>query len=140
MEDEDIEKQTAKLADAKSKENAVNEISDRPYKPNMSFDDFLKMDLRVGTIKTAEKVKKADKLLELSVDMGNEIRTIVSGIAQHYSPEDVIGQQVSVLCNLEPRKIRGVESQGMILMAEDDEGNLVFVSPKKAFQSGAEIR
>ncbi len=140
VEDEDIEKQTAKLADAKSKENAVNESSDRPYKPNMSFDDFMKMDLRVGTIKTAEKVKKADKLLQLSIDLGNEIRTIVSAIAQYYSPEDVIGQQVSVLCNLEPRKIRGVESQGMILMAEDDEGNLVFVSPGKAFQSGAEIR
>ena len=140
VEDEDIEKQIAKLADSKSQETETVETEERPFKPNMSFDDFMKMDLRVGTINTAKKVKKADKLLQLSVDLGTEVRTIVSGIAQQYSAEDIIGKQVSVLCNLEPRKIRGVESQGMILMAEDNDGNLVFVSPEKAFQSGAEIR
>ena len=139
VEDEDIDHQIQKLASAKSTTSSP-ESADRPFKPNMTFDEFKKMDLRIGTIKTAEKVKKADKLLQLSVDMGTEVRTIVSGIAQHFSPEDVIGKQVSVLCNLEPRKIRGIESQGMILMSEDNEGNLVFISPEKAFQSGAEIR
>ena len=139
VEDEDIDHQMQKLASAKSSTSSP-ETADRPFKPNVTFDEFQKMDLRIGTIKTAEKVKKADKLLQLSVDMGTEVRTIVSGIAQHFSPEDVIGKQVSVLCNLEPRKIRGVESQGMILMSEDNEGNLVFISPEKAFQSGAEIR
>lgn len=139
VEDEDIDHQMQKLASAKSSTSSP-ETADRPFKPNVTFDEFQKMDLRIGTIKTAKKVKKADKLLQLSVDMGTEVRTIVSGIAQHFSPEDVIGKQVSVLCNLEPRKIRGVESQGMILMSEDNEGNLVFISPEKAFQSGAEIR
>lgn len=139
VEDSEIETQMAKLQKPKPQtEPKVEET--RAFKPNMSFDDFLKMDMRVGIIKSAEKVKKADKLLQLSVDLGSETRTIVSGIAQHYTPEEVVGKHVSVLCNLEPRKIRGVESQGMILMAENDEGQLVFVSPEKAFQAGAEIR
>ena len=140
VEDEDIEKQMHKLSASKPQSSSDNKGPNRPYKANMTFDEFQKMDMRVGTIKTAEKVKKADKLLQLSVDLGTEIRTIVSGIAQHYKPQEIIGKQVSVLCNLEPRKIRGVESQGMILMAEDSAGNLVFVSPQEAFQSGAEIR
>jgi len=91
-------------------------------------------------LNSGEKVKKADKLLQLSVDLGSETRTIVSGIAQHFNPEDVVGKQVSVLCNLEPRKIRGVESQGMILMAEDDAGKLMFISPTDRIDSGLEIR
>ena len=138
VEDEDVEKQMKKLAD--SKPEPVVENIERPFKDNISFDEFMKMDIRVGTILSAEKVKKADKLLQLAVDLGSETRTIVSGIAQHYSPEQVIGKSVSVLCNLEPRKIRGVESKGMILMAENDEGQLMFISPEKAFQVGAEIR
>ena len=112
-----------------------------PQKENISFDDFTKMDIRVGTILEAEKVKKADKLLKLLVDTGIDKRTIVSGIAEHYSPEEVIGKKVSVLMNLAPRKIRGVESQGMILMAENEAGVLSFVSPEREeIVAGGEIR
>lgn len=111
-----------------------------PMKDEVTFDDFTKMDIRVGEIKAAEKVKKADKLLKLTVDTGLDTRTVISGIAEHYSPEEVIGKKVSILMNLAPRKIRGVESQGMILMAEDEEGNLSFVSPTKEINPGGEIR
>lgn len=117
---------------------AVKEIA--PQKENATFDDFSKMDIRLGKIIAAEKVKKADKLLQLTVDTGIDTRTIVSGIAAHYSPEEVIGKTVSVLMNLEPRKIRGVESQGMILMAENEKGELSFVVPEKEFGAGSEIR
>ena len=108
--------------------------------PEISFDDFTKLDIKVGTIEAAEKVIKSDRLLQLTVNLGSETRTIVSGIAEHYSPEDVIGQQVSVLTNLAPRKIRGVESQGMILMAEDSEGKLSFVSPTDKVGPGSTIQ
>ncbi len=111
-----------------------------PQKANATFEDFSKMDIRLGKIIAAEKVKKADKLLQLTVDIGIDTRTIVSGIAAHYSPEEVIGKTVSVLINLEPRKIRGVESQGMILMAENEQGELSFLIPEKAFSAGSEIR
>jgi methionyl-tRNA synthetase len=111
-----------------------------PQKPNVSFDDFTKMDIRLGKIIEAEKVPKADKLLKLTVDTGIDTRTIVSGIASYYNPEEVVGKTVSVLLNLEPRKIRGVESQGMILMAENENGELSFVSPEKEFSAGGEIR
>ncbi|MGB0402793.1 MAG: methionine--tRNA ligase subunit beta, partial [Salibacteraceae bacterium] len=111
-----------------------------PQKELMTFDDFTKMDVRIGTILEAEKVPKADKLLKLLVDTGLDKRIVVSGIAEHYSPEEVIGKKVSVLLNLAPRKIRGVESQGMILMAENAEGTLSFVSPEKDMDSGSEIR
>ena len=111
-----------------------------PQKENISFDDFTKMDIRIGTILEAEKVPKADKLLKLLVDTGIDKRTVVSGIAEHYDAEEVVGKKVSVLMNLAPRKIRGVESQGMILMAENEAGELSFVSPEKAFEAGGEIR
>lgn len=111
-----------------------------PQKPNINFDDFTKLDIRLGTILEAVKVPKADKLLQLTVDTGIDKRTIVSGIAEHYSPEEVVGKTVAVLLNLEPRKIRGVESQGMILMAEDESGKLSFMSPEKAFGAGGMIR
>jgi len=111
-----------------------------PQKPNIAFEDFSKLDIRLGTITEAEKVPKADKLLKLTVDTGIDVRTIVSGIAEHYTPEEVVGKTVSVLLNLEPRKIRGVESQGMILMAEDAAGQLSFMLPEKAFGAGGEIR
>lgn len=132
VEDEEIEAQIQKLKKPEPEQT--------DSKPMISFDDFTKLDLKVGTIKTAEKVEKADKLLQLQVDMGQETRTIVSGIAEHFSPEEVVGKQVSVLTNLEPRKIRGIESQGMILMAEDEGGKLVFVSPDEAVNSGSGIR
>lgn len=111
-----------------------------PVKPEIVFDDFAKIDLRVGTILHAEKVKKADKLLKLDVDLGFEQRVIVSGIAQHFAPEDIIGKQVTVVTNLAPRKMRGIESQGMILMAEDKDGKLVFVSPLQQTAAGSEVR
>jgi len=111
-----------------------------PQKPVVTFDDFTKLDIRLGKIVAAEKVPKADKLLKLTVETGIDVRTIVSGIASYYTPEEVVGKTVSVLLNLEPRKIRGVESQGMILMAENAQGELSFVSPEKEFGAGGEIR
>jgi methionyl-tRNA synthetase len=108
-------------------------------KDTIQFDDFAKIDLKVGTIVTAEKVEKADKLLKLSVDLGFETRTIVSGIALHFKPEEIIGKQVVVVTNLAPRKMRGIESNGMILMAEDANGKLHFVSPENMINSGAGV-
>ena len=100
-----------------------------PQKEVATFDDFSKLDIRVGTILEAEKMPKANKLLVLKVDTGIDVRTIVSGIAEHFSPEEVIGKRVTVLVNLAPRALRGVESAGMILMTNNAEGKLVFVNP-----------
>ncbi len=111
-----------------------------PMKDAIAFDDFTKMDLRMGTILAAQKVEKADKLLQLTVDTGIDHRTIVSGIAEHYAPADIIGKTVLVLLNLEPRKIRGIESQGMILMAENEEGKLSFLASEKEFGAGPTVR
>lgn len=108
-------------------------------KPEIVFDDFAKIDLKVGTIVSAEKVEKADKLLKLQVDLGFETRTIVSGIALHFKPEDIVGKQVTVVVNLAPRKMRGIESQGMILMAEDANGKLHFVNPEDKINPGAGV-
>ncbi len=108
-------------------------------KPEIIFDDFAKIDLRVGTIVAAEKVEKADKLLKLSVDLGFEIRTIVSGIALHFKPEEIVGKQVTVVVNLAPRKMRGIESNGMILMAEDNHGKLHFINPEREINAGAGV-
>ena len=105
-------------------------------KETIQFDDFMKMDIKVGTIIEAEAVKKSKKLLQLKVDMGHEQRTIMSGIAESFSPEEVIGQQVCVLANLAPRKMMGVMSQGMILMADDGYGKLAFVTPSRAVLNG----
>ena len=134
IEDSLVETELEKLEATKSIETIFD-----PQKENASFDEFSKMDMRLGTIVDAEKVKKADKLLKLTVNTGLDTRTIVSGIAKHYSPEEVIGKTVTVLMNLPPRKIRGVESQGMILMAEDNDGNLSFMSPEKDFEAGCGI-
>ncbi len=112
-----------------------------PAKPTIAFDDFAKIDLRIGTITAAERVPKADKLLKLTIDLGEaEPRTVVSGIAEHHAPEDLPGQQVVLVANLAPRKMRGVESQGMVLMAEDANGRLVFVQPKDVVPPGGEVR
>jgi len=108
-------------------------------KPAIVYDDFAKLDLRVGKVLTAEKVEKADKLLKLSIDLGFETRTIVSGIAMHFKPEDIVGKQVVVVANLAPRKMRGIESNGMILMAEDNNGKLHFVNPEEAINAGAGV-
>ena len=109
-------------------------------KPEIQYDDFAKLDLRIGTVTTAEKVPKADKLLKLSVDLGYEQRTIVSGIAEHFAPETLINKQVIVVANLAPRKMRGIESQGMILLAEQPDGKLVFVSPESIMTNGVAVR
>ena len=108
-------------------------------KSEIVFDDFAKIDLRVGIIVSAEKVEKADKLLKLSVDLGFETRTIVSGIALHFKPEDIVGKQVTVVVNLAPRKMRGIESNGMILMAEDANGKLHFINPEEAINTGSGV-
>lgn len=118
----------------------ASQSADQPInKSTIQFDDFAKIDLKVGTIVTAEKVEKADKLLKLSVDLGFETRTIVSGIALHFLPEDIIGKQVTVVTNLAPRKMRGIESNGMILMAEDKSGKLHFINPEKAIDTGSNV-
>ena len=135
IEDAQIDEQITKLKEASKKPSKFP-----PMKDEITFDEFMKMDIRVGTITAAEKVEKADKLLKLTVDTGIDTRTVVSGIAEHYNPEDIVGQKVSVLLNLAPRKIRGVESQGMILMAETAEGELAFVSPTKDLEAGNTIR
>ncbi len=133
IEDEMVAQQIEKLG---SKE--VETTIEAP-KETCTFDDFVKSDIRVGTILEAEQIPKTKKLLKLRVDIGLEVRTIVSGIAESYSAEDVIGQKVSVIINLAPRKIKGVESEGMILMAQNSEGELSFISPTKDFGSGSTI-
>ena len=128
IEDEQIQTQLDKLEATKAANAADNKIVE-PQKEIATFEDFTKMDLRVGTIVEATKMPKADKLLVLKVDTGLDIRTIVSGIAGSFTPEEIIGKKVTVLINLAPRKLRGVESQGLILMTEDAKGKLVFLNP-----------
>lgn len=139
IEDKEIEAQVQKLMDTK-KANEALEKQVSPAKEDIDFDDFSKMDIRVGTILEAEKVAKTKKLLKLKVDTGIDQRTIVSGIAEYYKPEDIIGKQVSVLVNLAPKTLRGIESQGMILMAEDADGSLQFVAPFSITKNGSEIK
>jgi len=128
IEDEQVQKQLEKLA-ATKKANEVMNTTPEPQKETIQFDDFTKLDMRVGTILEAEKMPKTKKLLVLKVDTGIDVRTIVSGIAESFAPEEVIGKKVTVLVNLAPRALRGVESQGMILMTENAEGKLVFLNP-----------
>ncbi|SDQ20696.1 methionine--tRNA ligase [Flagellimonas zhangzhouensis] len=128
IEDSEIQQQLDKL-EATKKINAQMEKEVAPQKDTITYDDFAKLDMRVGTIIEAEKMPKANKLLVLKIDTGLDTRTIVSGIAESFKPEDIIGKKVTVLVNLAPRKLRGVESEGMILMTEDKEGKLVFVNP-----------
>lgn len=128
IEDEEIQAQIDKL-EATKKENQAMEPSFEPMKETINFEDFQKLDLRVGTILEADKMPKADKLLVFKVDLGFETRTIISGIAEHFNPEELIGKRVTVVANLAPRKLRGIESQGMILLTENKDGKLVFVNP-----------
>ncbi len=142
IEDEEIAAQIQKLNDAaqiKKMETTPTTSTIAPLKPEIVFDDFAKIDLRVGTIVAASKVEKADKLLQLSVDLGFETRTIVSGIAQHFEPESIVGKQVTVVVNLAPRKMRGIESNGMILMAEDANGKLHFVNASDNINPGSGV-
>lgn len=129
------------LQDTSKKEPATSNQQPEPakVKPEITFDDFAKIDLKVGTIVSAEKVQKADKLLKLQIDVGFDTRTIVSGIAQHFQPEEIVGKQVTVVTNLAPRKMRGIESNGMILMAEDAEGKLHFIHPEQKINAGSAV-
>ena len=144
IEDEQVEAQRQKLqasaaANEAAKAPSTTEKTHMPQKDDISFDQFMSMDLRVGTILEAERVPKADRLLKFLVDTGLDQRTIVSGIAEHFSPEEMVGKKVTVLMNLPPRKIRGVESQGMLLMAEDGDGSLRLMAPENGADSGAVI-
>ncbi|WNJ16247.1 methionine--tRNA ligase [Pontibacter sp. G13] len=136
IEDEVIQQQLDKLANAKAAADGANVPA---AKEEVTFDDFQTMDIRIGTILEAEKVKKAKKLLQFKVDTGIDVRTIVSGVAEFFSPEEMVGKQVPVLVNLKPRKIRGVESQGMILFAEDLQGKLHILDPKESIDSGSSV-
>lgn len=139
IEDGEIQTQLDKLQKSKMENEANKEA--KPVKPETTFDEFSKMDIRTGTILAAEIVPKTDKLLKLTIDTGVDKRTVVSGIAQYYKPDDIIGQQVCLLANLAPRKIKGIESQGMILMAENKNGELSFVSPVKTdMANGSEVK
>ncbi|WP_299054501.1 methionine--tRNA ligase [uncultured Polaribacter sp.] len=138
IEDQTIATQIEKLEATKIANEQENKVIE-PQKETIEFDDFTKLDIRIGTILEAEKVAKTKKLLKLKVDVGIDTRTIVSGIAESFSPEDIIGQQVSVLVNLAPRKIRGVESQGMILMTDTPDGKLAFMEPEKAVKNGQQV-
>lgn len=138
LEDEVISKQVQKLEDTK-KENEYASLTVKPAKEAVQFDDFTKMDIRVATILTAEKVAKTKKLLKLTLDTGLDQRTVVSGIAEYFEPENIIGKQVCLLANLAPRDIKGIQSQGMILMAEDKDGKLSFVSPGSTVSNGSQI-
>lgn len=140
IEDTEIDRQLEKLAASKKANEMAAGRNINPQKDNISFDDFSKMDIRVGTILEAEKLPKTKKLLRLKIDTGIDQRTVVSGIAEHFNPEVIIGRQVTMLVNLEPRNIKGIESQGMILMAEDADGKLVFVGPDKKIGNGSEVR
>ncbi len=139
IEDPAMEQQLQKLANSKAENLKANPVVS-PAKAATSFDDFQKMDIRVGTILSAERVPKTDKLLKLTIDTGIDQRTVVSGIANYYAPEKIIGQQVTILVNLEPRKIKGIESQGMILMAENSQGELAFVAPVKGMENGGSVK
>ena len=138
IEDETIQKQLDKLETTKAA-NAAAEVKAEPQKEACTFDDFQKMDIRVSTILEAEKVAKTKKLLKLTVDTGIDKRTIVSGIAEHFTPEELVGQQVLVLVNLQPRELKGILSQGMILMAEDATGKLRLVQPSEAVKPGSMV-
>lgn len=139
IEDPAIDQQLEKLAQSKKMNEAANKTV-APQKDLISYDDFMKMDIRVGTITAAERVPKTDKLLKLTIDTGIDVRTVVSGIAQYYEADKIIGQQVSILVNLAPRDLKGIPSQGMILMAESADGSLAFVQPSQAIDNGGTIR
>jgi len=139
IEDDAIVAQVEKLNNTKE-QNAMTETSVAPAKPDITYEDFAKLDIRTGTILTAERVPKTDKLLKLTVDTGIDKRTVVSGIAANYNPEKIIGQKVTILVNLQPKMLRGIQSQGMILMAENSKGELCFVQQEKDFENGAMVK
>ena len=139
IEDQEIERQIGKLQATKNA-NTIASAKIQPSKDPVTFDDFSKVDIRTATILEAEKVPKTTKLLKLKIDTGLDVRTIVSGIAEYFEPEKIVGMQISIVANLEPRKIKGIESKGMILMAEDKDGKLVMVSPVEKVSNGSAIK
>ncbi|MEG1563690.1 MAG: methionine--tRNA ligase [Bacteroides sp.] len=139
IEDATIEAQVQKLLDTKKANEEAN-YKAKPICPNIEFDDFTKLDIRVGTILDCQKVPKADKLLQFKIDDGLDTRTIVSGIAQHYTPAELVGKQICFIANLAPRTLKGIVSQGMILSAEDADGSLAVVMPGKEVKPGSEVK
>ncbi len=139
IEDAAVDAQVQKLLDTKKANEMANAVAE-PAKENITFDEFSKMDIRIGTILAAEKVAKTKKLLKLTIDTGIDQRTVVSGIAEFFNPEEIVGQQVSILVNLAPREIKGITSQGMILMAENPDGSLAFMQPSKPIMNGGGVR
>jgi methionyl-tRNA synthetase len=140
IEDEAIEKQVQKLLKTKEDNQNNSAPAANPAKPEIAYEDFMKMDIRTGTILEAEKVPKTKKLLKLRIDTGIDQRTVVSGIAEYFEPAEILGKQVSVLVNLAPREIKGIQSHGMILMAEDSAGKLYFISPSGDVENGSEVK
>jgi len=139
IDDADIEKQIQKLLDTKkANQNATAPVL--PQKEDVSFDEFTRMDIRTATILEAEKVAKTTKLIKLKVDTGIDVRTIVSGIAEHFTADELPGKNISVIVNLAPRTIKGIESKGMVLLAEDENGKLVFVTPEKKIKNGSPVK
>jgi len=150
IEDEEIKAQIEKLKSGLVKAQDINDKKQETKKmenkseivnpkSEIVYDDFAKLDLRVGTVTACEKVEKADKLLKLTIDLGTETRTIVSGIALHYKAEEMVGKHVVVVVNLAPRKMKGIESQGMILTAEDRDGKLRLLKPEEAVSPGSSV-
>ncbi len=149
IEDSVVEAQVAKLEATKAANEAATAAEAPASEPaaavieaakdECTFDDFMKMDIRTATVLEAERVPKTDKLLKLTIDTGLDTRTIVSGIAEYYTPEEVVGKQISILANLAPRKIKGIESRGMILMAKEANGKMKIVSPEERLSNGATI-
>ena len=139
IEDETVEAQVQKLKDME-KQNEKDSWKANPVRDDIVFDDFTKLDIRVGTVKTCERVPKSDKLLKFEIADGLKDRVIVSGIAKHYKPEELIGKQVCFIANLPPRKLRGIESQGMILSAEGADGTIAVITPEKTVEPGAEVK
>jgi methionyl-tRNA synthetase len=139
IEDDVIEAQIQKLLDTKK----VNEVADykaKAIRKSVEFDDFTKLDIRVGTVLECKKVPKAEKLLQFKIDDGLKMRTIVSGIANYYNPEEWIGKQVCFVANLAPRTLKGIVSEGMILSAEDFDGRSIVVIPEKEVKAGSEVK
>lgn len=139
IEDSVIDAQVKKLQDTKEA-NRLKAYKPEPVLTNIPFDDFMKLDIRVGLVTDCKKVPKADKLLQFSIDDGMGGRTIVSGIAKYYKPEDLIGKQVCFVANFEPRKLKGIESEGMILSAENADGSLVVIGPQGEVKPGCQVK
>jgi methionyl-tRNA synthetase len=142
IEDSVIEAQVQKLLDTKKQNEAeaAPKVNLKPMKETITYDDFSKLDIRVCTVEAAEKVQGADKLLKLTVNTGLDTRTIVSGIALYYKPEDLIGKQFCFIINLAPRKLRGIDSNGMILSAENPDGTLSLIRPGDLLENGSEVK